>query len=198
MGDDPSAQSRTQSDKFVQEASADGTAEVRLGQLAVERATNPAVKEFAQMMVKDHTQANDQLKSTASAAPAGAPADEPAKKQQKAYEKLSQLSGEEFDKAYIDHMVKDHKNAVKRFKRQAKSDENPELKTFATATLPTLERHLDEAERIKSELKGDTPRGTSGTIEPPHEGHRPGDPGSTEPGSPSPMPDPEPRTDPRP
>jgi putative membrane protein len=126
------------------------------------------------------------------------PGDDLETKRQKAYDKLSQLSGPEFDKAYIDQMVKDHKKAVKLFKRQAKSDENPELKTFATATLPTLERHLDEAERIQQELKGDTPRGTSGTMDTPHEGHRPGDPGPGESGSPSPpMPEP-PQTDPRP
>lgn len=164
---------------FIEQAAADGLAEVKLGQLAAERASNADVKAFAQKLVDDHSKANRELERIAASQNAATPG-ELKGKHQKAYDKLSKLSGDEFDKAYVKHMVDDHQKAVKLFERQAKSASDAPLKQFASDTLPKLQDHLAEAKRLESEVKGTGVRGTTGTrdSDPEHEKHEgPQDPG---------------------
>jgi putative membrane protein len=112
-------------------------AEVQLGQLAVSKASSSDVKSFGQRMIDDHAKANDQLKSVAVSegiqlrTSIGA-------KNQATYDRLSELSGAAFDKAYMQDMVRDHEADVKEFERQSQSGTNPALKSFAAQTLPTL------------------------------------------------------------
>jgi putative membrane protein len=136
-----------QSEKFVKEAAGGGVGEVQLGQLAQAKASSPEVKQFAQRMVEDHSKANEQLKATASQLGVAVP-NEPSKDARKAYDKLSKLSGPEFDRAYVRDMVKDHKADVKLFRDEAKNGKDPALQQFAQATLPILEDHLRMIEQI--------------------------------------------------
>jgi len=133
--------------KFLKEAAGGGVAEVELGKLAAGKASNPEVKAFAQHMVDDHGKANDKLK--AAVAPQGItlPSEMPSEAK-KSYEKLSKLSGPEFDCAYVQDMLKDHRKDVKLFEDQAKNGKDPTLKQFAQATLPTLKEHLETVERL--------------------------------------------------
>src|SRR4051794_9661475 len=92
--------------QFVQKAAIANMAEIQLGQLAAQHAENPQVKQFAQMMVDEHTQALEQLRSVA-----GSSAQIPSEldgKHQKLQQKLSKLQGAEFDRAYMDAMVDAH------------------------------------------------------------------------------------------
>src|SRR4051794_5483653 len=91
---------------FALKAAQGGLAEVKMGQLAQEKASNPDVKAFGQQMVDDHTKANDELKTLAQGQSMNLPADVDAKHQAK-YDKLSKLSGADFDKAYVKDMVMD-------------------------------------------------------------------------------------------
>ena len=136
---------------FAMKAAQGGMAEVKLGQLAAEKASDPDVKAFAQKMVDDHSKANDQLKSVASAENMTLPTDLDAKDQSE-YQKLSQLSGPAFDKAYMKGMVKDHETDVKEFQKEANSGKDPQLKQFASTTLPILQSHLDMAKSTDAKV----------------------------------------------
>lgn len=136
---------------FAMKAAQGGMAEVKLGQLAVEKATNPDVKAFAQRMVDDHTKANDNLKSVAAAENMTLPSDVNVKDQAE-YNKLSQLSGTAFDKAYVNDMIKDHEMDIKDFQKEASKGKDRQLKAFASSTLPTLQSHLDSIKSIQSKV----------------------------------------------
>jgi putative membrane protein len=96
---------------FVKDLTSDGTAEVELGRMALDRAAAPDVKQFAQMMVDDHTKANEELQTIASQQNipvASAPDD----KHNDLRDKLSKKTGGDFDKDYIDAMVDGHKDVL--------------------------------------------------------------------------------------
>jgi putative membrane protein len=137
--------------KFAITAAQGGMAEVKLGQLAVDKASSPDVKAFGQRMIDDHTKANDQLKSLASAENMTLPTDMNAKDQAD-YDRLSQLSGAAFDKAYMKEMVKDHEQDVKEFQREADHGKDAQLKQFASTTLPILQSHLSDAKSTESKV----------------------------------------------
>ena len=132
--------------QFVTKAAQGGMAEVELGQLATQKAQNSQVKEFGQKMVDDHTKANDQLKQVASqeniTLPTGLDAKDQALK-----DHLEKLSGAQFDKVYMQHMVMDHKKDVAEFQKEANSGKDPQVKQFAQQTLPVLQQHLQMAQQ---------------------------------------------------
>ncbi len=147
---------------FITEAAAGGMAEVELGRLATQKASRSEVKEFGQMMIDDHSKANTQLTKIAQDEGITPPAT--LKAQDKAtQDHLSKLSGEAFDRAYIQHMVKDHQKDVAAFRKQSTGAANSEVKQFASSTLPTLEKHLKRAQEIEQIVGGETARGTSGS-----------------------------------
>jgi putative membrane protein len=132
---------------FVKKAAEGGLAEVQLGQLAAQKASSPEVKKFGQRMVDDHTKANEQLKQVAAEKNIDLPQQLNAKdKATKA--RLEKLSGDQFDRAYMKDMVKDHQKDVAEFQKQAQTGKDPAIKNFAQQTLPTLQSHLQEAQQI--------------------------------------------------
>lgn len=132
---------------FLKKAAQGGLAEVELGQLATQKASSEEVKKFGQRMVDDHTKANEQLKQVAAEKKMDLPQTLDAKdKATKA--RLEKLSGEQFDKAYMRDMVKDHQKDVAEFEHESKMAKDPAIKSFAEQTLPTLREHLKEAEKI--------------------------------------------------
>jgi len=136
---------RAADQSFVMDAANGGMAEVELGKLAVQKASNDDVKKFGQRMVDDHTKANDDLKAVAASKNITLPKDTDA--QHKALvDRLSKLSGPAFDRAYLSEMLKDHRKDVNDFKKEASSGRDPEVKAFASKTLPTLEEHLSIAQ----------------------------------------------------
>jgi putative membrane protein len=132
---------------FVKKAGAGGMAEVELGKLATEKASSDDVKKFGQRMVDDHSKANDQLKQLASQKGVNLPSDLEAK-DKALKDHLSKLSGEQFDRAYMKNMVRDHTKDVAEFRKESKSAKDNDLKNFASQTLPTLEDHLKQAKSI--------------------------------------------------
>jgi len=135
-------------------AAADGSMfEVQLGQLALTKASSPKVKEFAQSMVNDHTKANEELKSIAQTKNITLPSTISEEKQ-KDYDKLAEKSGADFDKAYSEFMVKDHKDDVDQFKKAAEKCEDAEIKSWAAEKLPVLESHLSMAESLEDAVDG--------------------------------------------
>ena len=147
-----SANRMTSDTNFAAKAAEGGMAEVQLGKLAEGHAENSAVKQFGQRMVTDHTKANDQLKEIASKDNITLPTSVDAK-QQATMDHLSKLNGAEFDRAYMQHMVADHKTDISEFRRESEHGTNPDLKSFASNTLPTLEEHLKLAEQTLQKVK---------------------------------------------
>jgi len=132
---------------FVKQASAAGLAEVALGQLGADKGQSQDTKTFGQQMVTDHTKANDEL--TRIAGTKGlTPSSEPMPADQKAAKAIEAKSGDAFDKAFAAKMVADHKKAVALFTKESTSGKDPELKAFATQTLPTLKQHLEMAQQL--------------------------------------------------
>jgi len=139
--------------KFMEKAASGGMAEVKLGQLAMDKATSPTVKEFAKRMVDDHGKANDELKEIATKKNFPMPTDLTTK-DKATYDKLAKLTGDSFDKAYMDAMVKDHDTDVKEFQHEAKlTGADPDLKAFAEKTVKVLEEHKSMAHQDKDALK---------------------------------------------
>jgi putative membrane protein len=137
--------------KFVKDAALGGLTEVELGKVATQKASDPKVKEFAQKMVDDHTKANGDLKQAASKSNIQVP-DSLDSKHQSRIDKLSKLSGQDFDKAYVKDQLKDHQTDVREFSQEAQGGSDPNVKTFASSTLPVLQHHL---EMVKDLNKGE-------------------------------------------
>ncbi len=137
---------------FVTKAAVGGLAEVKLGQLAILKASNGDVKSFGQQMADDHGKANVELKDLAAKKGFTLPTDVDAK-HQATYDRLSKLSGAEFDRAYMQEMVADHNEDVSEFRREATSGSDADVKAWAAKTLPTLEHHLQMAESTNAKVK---------------------------------------------
>jgi putative membrane protein len=133
---------------FTKDAAQGALAQVKLGQLAEDKGSSDSVKNFGKRMVEDHSKANDQLKDIASRENWKL-STELNKKNQRAYDRLSQLSGDAFDRAYARDMVRDHQNDVAAFKQEASGGQNSAVKNFASQTLPTLEDHLKMAREME-------------------------------------------------
>jgi len=136
---------------FLTKAAEGGIAEVEQGTLAQERGHNQAVKDFGAMMVKDHSAANERLKSLASTKGLELPK-KPDASQTATKEKLEALTGDTFDKSYIKGMVEDHKEDIKEFESEARNGQDPDAKAFAAKTLPTLRAHLEHAQKVAEAL----------------------------------------------
>jgi len=129
---------------FATKAAQIGLAEVQTGELAKSKAATDQTKQYGEHMVTDHTKANDELKRIAGDKQMSLPS-APAAKDQATLKRLQGLSGAAFDRAYLDSQIAGHKEAISAFQAEAKSGKDPDLKSFATATLPELQEHLKMA-----------------------------------------------------
>jgi putative membrane protein len=134
--------------KFLKAARSGGQFEVQASKMALQRATDPAVKQFAQRMVDDHTKigaeldqiAPDSSRSTTQLDPVHAAM----------LNKLSQEQGKEFDECYIGMQVLAHEEALMCF-RKAKKGEDPKLRAFAEKNIPVLREHLQMARKMSDQ-----------------------------------------------
>jgi putative membrane protein len=138
--------------QFAVDAANAGMTEVQAGQLAEQKGMAKDVKDYGAMMVKDHTAAADKLKTIAAAKnltlPTAISTD-----MQKNIDDLQKKEGKDFDKAYIDMMVSDHKKVISAFEDESKNGSDADIRGFADSTLHTLRHHLDEAEKCNKMMK---------------------------------------------
>ncbi len=126
---------------FVMQAAQNGMLEVQLGKLAVQRGSSAGVKQYGQQMVEEHTQKNQELMQLAMQKGMEVPTE--MSSQNKALgDRLSGLSGTSFDTAYKQAMIDSHNQAIALFQAQSQQGQDPELKAWATKTLPNLQAHL--------------------------------------------------------
>jgi putative membrane protein len=181
-------------DKFVKKATISGHKEVYLSELALQKSSKDSVKDFARMMIEDHTKANRKLTDLAkdnhvqvpssaefAAAVRGAKAGQPGAQGQhspgtspavqpgaashqtgsteiphdelQAIQRLNNLSGEAFDRAYLEEMRKDHEKAIKLFEEAAEKIDNDELQEVAKQTVDPLEKHKEKLDDTASDLQ---------------------------------------------
>jgi len=140
--------------KFIEEAAGSGMFEVQVAQLASTKASSPEVKGFANMLVKEHTMANNELTQLANSKKVELPA-APPKSKREDVEKLGKLSGSEFDQKFVREVgIKDHQTDIKKFEKASKDVKDPELKAWVDKTLPHLRQHLAAAEKLPEAGKG--------------------------------------------
>ncbi len=137
---------------FMMEAAKGGMAEVELSRTAMSKIQNAEVKQFAQQMVADHTRANNELKQLAAKKNVTLPTELDAAHKTMA-DRMSKLSGAEFDREYVNAMVEDHEKDVNLFRMQSESGTDADAKAFAAKTLPTLQMHLKMIQGIQSKMK---------------------------------------------
>jgi putative membrane protein len=140
--DDPDA-------TFYKKAAEGGLFEVDTGNQAAKSSNNQRIKDFGSMLVTDHTAANDKLKALAASKnitlPTTASMAEMAEKA-----KLDVLTGDTYDKSFIKTQIKAHRQTIALFKKEIATGQDADAKAFASATLPTLRKHLKQAEAIAS------------------------------------------------
>ena len=142
------------SNDFVDNAAAGGIAEIETSRLALEKSSSADIKAFANMMITDHSKANDELAALARKNDIEVPDTTTLVKQAK--EKILEVRDESFDTAYANNQVKAHEETIELFKKEANTVTDDkvkgatELKAFAQKMLPALEKHLAEAKKLQA------------------------------------------------
>jgi len=137
---------------FVIAATTGGMAEIALGKLALEKSANSKIKAFANMMIKDHGKANEELKQLASAEQISLPVSLGGVELQ-TYDRLATKKAAEFDSTYVEQMVKDHINTIDLFQQASKTVTDAAIKQFIEKTLPVLHEHLEHVKDIQQEVQ---------------------------------------------
>jgi putative membrane protein len=135
------------SQRFLAEAIEGNYAEVQMGQLAQKNGQSDGVKSFGQTLASDHANANQKATDAAKAIGISAPSG-PNAKQKADYDMMAKMSGASFDKAFVKHMVADHKKDIRAYEKEAKR--NDAAGQYAGAELPTLTKHLETAQSLSS------------------------------------------------
>ncbi len=152
------AQTPHADEAFLKKAAEGGMAEVKFGELAQSSGASSTVKRFGERMVTDHSRMNDEVKDLAARKNISLPTSVSVK-DEASYKLLQARSGNSFDKAYIDDMLKDHREDIRAFQKEADSGSDPDIKALAAKALPTLREHLRLAENAARELGMSTSTG---------------------------------------
>jgi putative membrane protein len=148
--------SKSSDESFVMKAANGGMAEVELGKLAVQKAGSDEVKKFGQRMVDDHSKAGDELKTLAQNKHITLPTEiDPREKA--LHDRLAKLSGQSFDRAYMQAMIADHRKDLNEFRMESKMGKDADVKGWAAKTLPMVEEHVKLAQNTTRSV------GTSGS-----------------------------------
>ena len=146
-------QTNNQDRLFAQLAAAGGLAEVELGRVAGQKASADPVKQFADRMVQDHSDANGKLKNLADAAKIPLPTELDAD-HQVVRDHLDKLNGEAFDRAYIAAQIVDHQKTAQLLAWEISLGEDAEMQRLAGSMLPIVLDHLRQAQEINAALSG--------------------------------------------
>jgi putative membrane protein len=134
--------------KFVKAAAEDSMAAIKIGQLAEQKTTNPNIKRFAQQQVQTHQSMHNQLQPIAQQSNVTLPT-QLNSRDQKEYNRLSSLSGTQFDQDYTRWAAQSHQRALDAFQQESRSGQNAQLKTFASNSTPTIQRNLQMAQSLE-------------------------------------------------
>ncbi len=152
MNDNMNTGTSENASDFMTKAADGGMMEVQLGQMAQQKAINPRVKDFGLMMIRDHSKGNDDLKALAAQKNVVLPqtlSDD----NQKHVDELSKQQGNDWDKAYLDMMISDHKGDIDEFTEAGEKVDDPAIKSYAKENVSVMQMHLDSAKAIKESMK---------------------------------------------
>jgi putative membrane protein len=135
---------------FIKHAVGDGVAEVRLGKLALDKSSNDGVRKLAQLIVNDHTKANDDLRTLAHGKQVMLPT--PASDDEANVAPFKDKDGAKFDQAWADTVVKDHQKAIAMFTTEKRQAQDPDVRNFTDKRLPVLGKHLQMARALQDAL----------------------------------------------
>jgi putative membrane protein len=141
----------TEDADFAVMATNAGMTEIEASKLALTTSANANVKKYAQMIVDEHTAAGSKLSALATSKNISVPTVLSTDSQDKIND-LGKKTGKDFDKAYIDMMVSDHKDAVDAFQKENTNTTDGDLKAFTAETIPVLQKHLDDAKTWQSKM----------------------------------------------
>ncbi|HYR44136.1 MAG TPA: DUF4142 domain-containing protein [Terriglobia bacterium] len=140
---------------FLKRAEEENIKEENLGRAVVRKTKNSDIKDYAQMLVDDHTKALKELVDLMNQKGMRQPRSLP-KLQHEALSKLNRLSGPEFDREFINQMIEDHQNAVAEFRQEANVAQDKDIRNHASRMLPVLEKHLQRAPELQGRLSSGT------------------------------------------
>ncbi len=142
--------------QFLQRAALSGMMEVSLSKLVDDHTNNEALEQYAERMIKDHDQANEQIVKLAESKDVDVPnaLDE---RHKQMYDRFADMEeGTAFERAYLQNQLRAHQRTVNLFAAEAERGRDPEIQAFARKTLPTLRQHLQMAERLSGAATGTT------------------------------------------
>jgi putative membrane protein len=134
---------------FLKKAAKGGITEVELGRMTLKKSSNADVKNFASMIVRDHSKANHELDALAASKGLKLP-DSKSLGEDVSATHLKMLSGKSYDDDYLNLMVSDHKEDIADFEKESNSAQDPDVRKWAAKTLPTLREHLQKAEQLQT------------------------------------------------
>ena len=137
---------------LVKEFGAGNAAEIKMGELALKNAESQAVKDFAQMMITDHSKANEELAVVAKNHNIDFPPDAP-EREKELGKKMLDVKGAAFDKAYAEHAVTDHTEDLKDYEKAKSEVKDEKLKEYVDATEKVVAHHLEEAKALEAKVK---------------------------------------------
>jgi putative membrane protein len=155
------AEAAMKDETFARLAARGGLGEIKLGKLAMDRGTSEAVRAFGTRMVAEHTLASGEFKEAANEEQIEVPTELSAK-DQATYERLSKLSGADFDRAYAQDMVKDHQQDLRDFQREADHGNDDVIRGVAAETVPMIQQHLEQAKEMFKTVSPPINRRTTG------------------------------------
>jgi putative membrane protein len=149
--------------RFIRKAAEGNNAEIQTAQMVLQRTQDPQIRTYAEKLIRDHTQANAELQQIAQAKGIDLPA-APKRSDERSIRDLEGKSGVGFDRAVVDHWVKDHQKDIKEYRSEANHAKDPQVQQYASSALPVLQDHLNGAEQLRSgrsinEAAGSEPRG---------------------------------------
>ncbi len=142
--DENGAKLNAQDQKFMMEAAKGNMMEVHMGHMGQEKGSSAAVKTFSQQLIDDHSKAGDELMALARRKGVTLPPDNSSSMSSP----LSSKTGSEFDSAFAKDMIADHHKDIAMFQKEANSGSDPDVKAWASKSIPTLQSHLDMAKAL--------------------------------------------------
>ncbi len=134
--------------EFIRKAAESNLVEIQTAHIALQRSQNPQIRAFADKLVTEHVQANQQLQQIATAKGVDFPNSATTGKKHE-NQHLQNISPAKFDREVVDYWVKDHKEDIKEYDSAAKKAKDPQVKQYAAGQLPTLQQQLDSAKALK-------------------------------------------------
>ena len=151
VGEAAQQHSGTMEQLFLQQAAQGQQAEIALGQLAAEKGSNHQVKQFGQRMIQDHQKSSREVQHLATKEGIQI-SPELTDHAKQIHRRLASLFGKTFDQAYMTYMLRDHVKDVNTFEQNAQMLVDPEIKAWASSTLPILKDHLQRAKAVASAI----------------------------------------------